>query len=97
MDLFIEFVGGPMDGKKVTGTLGQQGDADRYFALTHHGRVGQRFRTASPYAIDTLANEALKETTPHHFQQYLYEVVERREEQEILFVRVEYSGGTSRE
>lgn len=88
--LIFKFKGGPMDGKTVTGQPGKQDEADRYYALTAHGRVGQRFRIASPYAIDTLTEEQLKEERPHHFQEHVYEVDEHLEDEEKIFVRAEY-------
>jgi hypothetical protein len=90
MRVIIKFTGGPLDGKTVIGESGQQDEADRYYALTNHGRVGQRFRTASEYAIDTLLKEDLKEQGPHHFQDHIYEVTDRHEDAEKVFVRADY-------
>lgn len=90
MRLIFKFKGGPMDGKTVLGEPGKQDEADRYYALTGRGRVGQRFKVASPYAVDTLAKEQLQEERPHHFQEHVYEVVDSHEDQEKIFVRAEY-------
>lgn len=79
-----------MDGTTVHGQPGRQDEADRYYALTHHGRVGQRFRIASQYAIDTLAEEQLKTDRPHHFQEHVYQVVEHLEDEDKIIVRAEY-------
>ena len=72
------------------GELGEQDEADRYFGLTNHGRIGHRFRTASQYAIDTLTREELKEERPHHFQEHVYQVTDRLEDEEKVFVLAEY-------
>ena len=90
MKLIFKFVGGPLDGKKVVGRRGQQDEADRYFALSNHARVGQRFRVASQYAVDTLATEERQEQQRRHFQQHEYEVTDRLEDAEKVFVRAEY-------
>jgi len=90
MKLIFNFKGGPMDGKTVIGQPGEQDEADRYYTLTDRGRVGQRLRTASQYAIDTLARQQLKEERPHRFQEHVYEVVDRLEDADKIFVRAEY-------
>ena len=78
MKRFIfKFSGGPLDGTSVAGELAKVSEVRRYYALTHHGRVGQRFRTASEYAVNVLVDEQLQETSPHNFQQHVYEVVQR--------------------
>ncbi len=61
-----------------------------YYALTHHGRVGQRFRTASEYAVNVLVDEQLQETAPHNFQQHVYEVVQRINNGDVILIQVEY-------
>ena len=88
--VIFKFKSGPMDGKTVLGRLGEQGEADRYYTLTAHGRVGQQFRMASQYAIDTLTREQLKEEKPHRFQQHQYRVTGRLEDDEKVFVHAEY-------
>src|SRR5580658_4278385 len=91
MKRFIfKFWGGPLDGTSVAGELGKHAEVRRYYALTHHGRVGQRFRTASEYAVNVLADEELQETSPHKFQQHVYEVVERIDNGDVALIRVEY-------
>jgi len=90
MKLIFKFKGGPIDGKTLIGRPGSQDEADRYYTLADRGRIGQRFRTASPYAIDTLAEEQLQEERPHHFQEHVYQVVERLEDAEKVFVLAEY-------
>jgi hypothetical protein len=88
--LIFKFVGGPLDGKTVTGTPQEEGEAREYYTLTYHGRVGQRFKVASDYAVDMLASEQLRNEGPHHFQQHVYEVVERIRNRQVLLVRAEY-------
>ncbi len=90
MKIIFEFTGGPLDGKTVEGESGEQDEADRYFALTHHGKVGQRFRIGSDYAIDLLAAEGLKEDRPHHFRRHTYDVTDRLEGDDEVLIRAEY-------
>ena len=75
MRIVFKFTGGPLDGKTVIGESGEQDEADRYFALTNHGQIGQRFRIASQYALDTLATEQMKKERPHRFQEHVYQVM----------------------
>jgi hypothetical protein len=88
--LIFRFAGGPLDGKKVAGELGKHPEVGRYYALTHHGRMGQRFRTASEYAIDVLTKEGMQEHSPHHFQQHLYQVTDHIDNGNVVLVRIEY-------
>lgn len=90
MRIIFEFAGGPLDGKSVIGQHGQQDEADRYYALTHHGKIGQRFRIASDYAVEILAREQLKVDAPHHFQQHVYRVTDRLEGEDEVLIRAEY-------
>src|SRR6516165_2702068 len=88
--IIFKFWGGPLDGTSVAGELKKHAEVRRYYALTHHGRVGQRFRTASEYAVNLLIDEHLHETAPHNFQQHVYEVVERIDNAGVVLIRVEY-------
>lgn len=90
MDIHFEFVGGPLDGRVYHGRLGDPSDAERYYLLTHHGTVGQRFKVASPYAVETLASELLQEETPHHFQRHFYAVNSRRGDDDEVWISAEY-------
>jgi hypothetical protein len=90
MRIIFEFAGGPLDGKSVIGRHGEQDEADRYYALTHHGKIGQRFRIASDYAVEILAREQLKIDAPHHFQQHVYRVTDRLEGEDEVLIRAEY-------
>ncbi|SRR6056297_1175402 len=88
--IVFQFFGGPKDGTVLQGQLGEPSDAERYFLFTNHGTVGQRFKVASEYAIETLASEELREETPHHFQQHHYIVTDRHETADEVQVSVEY-------
>lgn len=90
VNITFEFVGGPKDGTVLCGRLGEPSDAERHYLFTNHGAVGQRFKVASDYAIETLASEQLKEETPHHFQQHYYIVTDRHEEDDSIRVFAEY-------
>ena len=90
LQIRFEFVGGPHDGKVLHGILGQPSDAERYYLFTNHGTVGNRVKVASPYTVETLAGEELKEEAPHHFQRHYYLVTDRVEEDEEVYVRAEY-------
>ena len=90
LKITFEFVGGPNDGKVLLGTLGEPSDAERYFLFTNHGAVGQRLKVASHYAVETLAEEQLKEDRRHYFQRHYYVVANRLEHGEQVWVRAEY-------
>ncbi len=88
--LIFKFSGGPLDGTTVSGEAAKDAEVRRYYVLTHHGRLGQRFRTASQYAVDALATEAPQDESPRHFQQHVYEVVDRIDNRRVLLVRIAY-------
>jgi hypothetical protein len=88
--MIFKFAGGPLDGRKVVGQPGRDNEAQRYYWLTNHGQIGQRFRTASDYAIELLSREELKEQELHHFQQHVYEVVDRIDNGDVLVVLIHY-------
>ncbi len=90
MKIVFEFVGGPNDGKVAVGALGEPSDAERYYLFSNHGALGQRFKVASNYAVEKLAEEQLQVDEPHHFQQHHYVVVERVDEGDEVRVRAEY-------
>lgn len=90
MRIVFQFTGGPLDGKTVESEWGEQDEAGRYYALTHHGRIGQRFSVASQYAIDILAEEQLQDERRHQFQKHMYEVTDRVEVEDEVIVSVEY-------
>jgi hypothetical protein len=88
--MIFKFVGGPLDGKKIVGERGREKEVYRYYQLTDHGRIGQRFRTASDYAIEKLTREGLQQQQPHHFQPHVYEVVDRIDNGDVLMVLIQY-------
>ena len=89
--MVFKFAGGPLDGKKVVGQAGMDDEAQRYYWITNHGQIGQRFRTVSDYAIELLMHEQLKEQKPQHLQQHIYEVVDRIDNGDVLTVLVQYA------
>ena len=90
LSITFEFVGGPNDGKVLYGRLGESSDAERYYLFTNHGAIGQRFKIASPYAVETLVEEHLQEEKPHHFQRHFYLVTDRLEDGEEVWVCAHY-------
>lgn len=90
MRVIFKFKGGPLDGKTVSGDAGEPGEAQRYYVLTYHGRLGQRFRTASEYAVNVLVRRGLQAEQPHPFQPHYYEVIDRIDNGDVLVVRTEY-------
>lgn len=94
----FEFVGGPNDGKILHGALGEPSDAERHYLFSNHGKVGHRFKVASPYAVETLAREQLKEDNRHYFQRHYYVVTDRLDDGDEVWVRAEYietAGGSN--
>ena len=90
MRVIFKFFGGPLDGQTVVEQPGDPECPEHYYVLTDHGRVGQRFRTASEYAVETLARERLQVNEPRRFQPHYYEVVECVKNKGLLMVRAEY-------
>ncbi len=90
LKITFEFVGGPKDGDTLHGMLGEPSDAERYYLFSNHGTVGQKFRVASPHAIETLTREKLQEETPHHFQQHYYIITQRFDDGDEVRVRAAY-------
>ena len=86
----FEFVGGPHDGKTLQGIVGEASDAERYLILSNWGTVGQRFKVASDYAVETLAKELLKDERRHHFQRHFYVVTDRLDDDGEVWVRTDY-------
>ncbi len=90
LQITFEFIGGPLDGNVLHGTLGEPSDAERYFLFSNRGTVGHRFKVASNYAVETLAAEQLKSEKRHQFQQHYYVVADRVEDDDEVRVRAEY-------
>lgn len=88
--VIFKFSGGPLDGKMIVGAPGVDEEAQRYYALTYHGRVGQRFHTASDYAVELLSAGCLDEQSLPRVQQHTYEVTDRIQNGNIVLVRSEY-------
>jgi hypothetical protein len=88
--MIFKFSGGPLDGTTVAGKPGQHPEVRRYDALTHHGRLGQRFHTASEYAVNVLVKEQLQEPAPHGFQQHVYEVIDHIDNGDVVLILVAY-------
>jgi hypothetical protein len=90
LKIVFEFVGGPNDGKTLIGAIGDASDAERYYLFSNRGAVGNRFKVASNYAVETLAEEQLQTGKRHHFQQHYYVVIDRLEDDDEVRVRAEY-------
>lgn len=91
MRVIFEFAGGPLDGKTVEGKLGDQGEAERFFLITHRGTIGQRFKLASDYAVDILSQAAAGKDAARLFQKHVYVVTDRLDGENEVLVRAEYS------
>ncbi len=90
LKIIFEFVGGPHDGRVLHGVVGEASDAERCFLVSNWGRVGQRFKIASDYAIESLVNERLQNEHPHGFQRHFYVVADRLEDNGEIWVRAAY-------
>ena len=90
LKIIFEFVGGPHDGETLHGIVGEGSDAERYFLLSNWGAVGQRFKVASEYAVETLTLEQLKHERRHYFQRHVYVVTDRLEDDGEVWVRTDY-------
>ena len=90
LKIVFEFIGGPYDGKILHGVLGEPSDAERYFLFSNRAAIGYRFRVLSEYAVETLADEQLKEEKRHQFQQHHYLVVNRFEDEDEVRVLAKY-------
>lgn len=67
MAITFEFVGGPQDGKLVSGQLGEGCDAERHYLFTSHGTIGFLVKVTSDFAVETLAREGLNSNERHSF------------------------------
>jgi hypothetical protein len=90
LKIIFEFLGGPHDGRILDGFVGEASDAERCFLFSNWGRIGQHFKVASDYAVETLATEQLREQKRHHFQRHFYVVTDRLEDHDEVWVRGEY-------
>jgi len=87
----FEFVGGPNDGKIVEGSLGEAGPAERLYLFSNRGKIGQRFKVASDYAVEMLAAALEQGETGSAFPAHYYVVTDRLAENGDIWVRVEYA------
>ena len=90
INITFEFVGGPNDGKIVEGPLGEAGPAERLFLFSNRGRVGQRFKIASDYAVEMLVAAMEQGDNSSSFPAHYYTVTDRLEDGGDIWVRVEY-------
>ena len=88
--VIFKFSGGPLDGKTVVGELGRDDEAQCYYTLSYHGRVGQRFHTASEYAVEVLSRGLCDEESLPRFHPHTYEVTDRIQNGNIVLIRSEY-------
>ena len=95
--IIFKFSGGPLDGKTVAGELGRNDEAHRYYALSYHGRVGQKFHTASDYTVNLLTSGSFKAEPEHRFQQHTYQVTDRIDNGDVVLVLTEYRQRTPSE
>jgi hypothetical protein len=90
LKIIFEFIGGPHDGRTLEGVVGEGSDAERYFIFSNWGRIGQRLKVASDYAVETLARERLREDKRHYFHGHFYVVTEHLEDSGEVWVRARY-------
>ena len=90
-NITFEFVGGPNDGKVVEGGLGDAGHAERLFLFSNRGRIGQRFKVASDYAVEMLAAALENGETSSCFPAHYYVVTDCLCDHDDIWVRVEYA------
>lgn len=90
INITFEFIGGPNDGKIVEGGLGDAGPAERLFLFSNRGRVGQRFKVASDYAVEMLAAALESGETSSCFPTHYYVVTDCLSDRDDIWIRVEY-------
>jgi len=88
--LIFEFVGGPHDGRILQGIVGEASYAESCFLVSNWGAIGQRFKVASEYAVDTLVREKLKDERRHSFQRHFYIVTDRVDDDGEVWARAQY-------
>src|SRR5687768_12609983 len=96
LHITFEFVGGPNDGQVLEGALGEASDAERCYLFTNHGAVGQRFKVASEYSVEALANDIAQDEPVQPFRSHQYVVTGRLEDEDQVWVRAEYLSVTPR-
>lgn len=89
LKIIFEFVGGPHDGRVLQGVVGDASDAERCFLFSNWGMIGQHFKMASDYAVETLATGRLRDERLH-LQRHFYAVTDRLEDTGEVWVRAAY-------
>ena len=91
MKIAFEFVGGPLDGKTLVGVLGNGSDAERHYLFTNHGTVGQTFKVASDYTVETLASERDQNfrLTTESERRYVVKIANSAEQQRITDFQIQ--------
>jgi hypothetical protein len=74
----------------LKGTIGEASDAERFFLFSNWGSIGQRFKVASEYAVETLASKGLQAESGLRFQRHFYMVTDRLEDDGEVWVRAQY-------
>jgi len=93
LNILFEFLGGPNDGQVVQGRLGDCSDAERLYLFTDRGRVGQHFKIASQYVIDSLAQVRRRDEALPQFHLHFYTVSECVEEADEVWIQATYLPG----
>jgi hypothetical protein len=85
MGVTFEFLGGFMDGRKVSTETSDPLEAkwaEGHYFLTESGKVGKRFKTLSDAALMSLQ---MGNVPAGGFTGHIYEVVDRLEEQAVFW------------
>jgi len=96
MTIFLEFLGGFMDGQTFSSDSEDPNEAravQTYYALTRLGAVGSTFRTISDLGLQSLTTEDLQAFRGRGFDiNDKYQVIERTEKDGNVNVRLKYLG-----
>lgn len=96
MTIFLEFLGGFIDGQTLSSDSEDSNEAkaaQTYYALTRHGAVGSTFRTISDLGMQSLMTEDLQEFRGRGFDMnHKYQVIDRTEKDGNVNVRLKYLG-----
>jgi hypothetical protein len=95
MQIVFEFVGGPLGGERIVGdSAGERDEATALYDLTRQGTVGVRFIEHSKryrQAIEQLEAGEIDDVGGP-YDEYLYEVVQRSEDEAGVRIRVKFVG-----
>jgi len=84
--IILELIGGSEDGIRYEGPI-----ANGYYWQADYGRVGARFQLLPDARFrDQLIHRKLADFEPGHYE--VYEIEERREEWDHVYVRARYIG-----